>query len=104
MILHSLSLAVESIVLGTVEARALGTRESSLERSARGGRAQLGSKALRSTEHCSLGKHRAAIAVGSIEVVKIIRLVILGWMRAQAADGNFRRQRRVTNDDDASRS
>jgi hypothetical protein len=89
MVLHSLSLTVESIVLGTLEARALGARESSLERSARGWRAQLGSKALRSTEHCSLGKHCAAV-VGSIEVVKIVRLLIWGWMRAQATDGNFR--------------
>jgi hypothetical protein len=104
MILHSLSLTVECIVLGTVEARALGTCESSLERSAAGRRAQLGSKALRSTEHCSLGKHRAAVVVSSIEVVKIVRFGDLGWMRAQATDGNFRRQRHVTIDDDASRS
>jgi len=86
MILHSLSLTVESIVLGTVEARALGTCESSLERSARGGRAQLGSKALRSTEHCSLGKHRAAVVVGSIEVVKIVRLVIWAGLDESSSD------------------
>ena len=46
MVLHSLSLAVEGIVLGTNEARALGARESSLERRANGWRAQLGSEAL----------------------------------------------------------
>jgi len=40
MILYSLSLAVESIVLGTFEARALSAGESSLEGIANGGGAQ----------------------------------------------------------------
>lgn len=57
VILHGLPLAVESIVLGTVEGRALGALESALEGLADSRRADLRRKALRGTQHGSLREH-----------------------------------------------
>ena len=63
MILHSLPLAVESIVLGTFESRLPGARETALERSTDCWGAQLRCKALGASEHRSLREHCVAVVV-----------------------------------------
>ena len=65
MILHSLPLAVESIVLGPREGRALGARESTLEGSADSWGAQLRRKALGGSDHRSLREHGVVVVVQS---------------------------------------
>ena len=57
MILHSLSLAVESIVLGTLESRFPSACETALEGCADCRGAQLRGKALGASEHRSLREH-----------------------------------------------
>jgi hypothetical protein len=63
MILHSLSLAVESIVLGTFESRLSGARETALEGCADRWGAQLRRKALGASEHRSLREHCVVVVV-----------------------------------------
>jgi hypothetical protein len=63
MVLHSLSLAVESIILGSFEGRLSGTRESALEGGADRWRAQLGREALGTSEHGSLREHIGVVVV-----------------------------------------
>lgn len=69
MVLHSLSLAVESVILGTCERGALSASEAALERSA--DRAELASIPLRSAKHCSLGEH--CCGSYSIESLKLVQ-------------------------------
>lgn len=63
MVLHSLPLAIESIILGTREGRAFGAGEAALEGSADGWGAQLGCKALGGAEQRSLREHFCVVVV-----------------------------------------